>query len=54
MTHVFKPYPAYRDSGSPWIGKVPTHWELRRLGQMGRLSKGNGGSKENETSTGLP
>ena len=31
MTHVFKPYPAYRDSGSPWLGEVPTHWELRRL-----------------------
>ena len=53
MTRVFKPYPAYRNSGSRWLGEVPNHWELRRLGQMGRLSKGNGGSKENETSTGI-
>ena len=54
MTHALKPYPAYRDSGLPWLGAVPAHWEVRRLGQIGRLSKGNGGSKEDETSTGIP
>jgi type I restriction enzyme S subunit len=26
-----KPYPAYKDSGVPWLGKVPEHWEVRRL-----------------------
>lgn len=26
-----KPYPAYKDSGVPWLGQVPAHWELRRL-----------------------
>ncbi len=25
-----RPYPAYRDSGVEWLGKVPEHWELRR------------------------
>ena len=54
MTHVLKPYPAYRDSGSPWLGEVPEHWEVRRLGQMGRLSKGSGGSKEDEAPVGVP
>ena len=54
MTGALKPYPAYRDSGLPWLGRVPAHWEVRRLGQIGRLSKGNGGSKEDETSTGIP
>ena len=54
MTGALKPYPAYRDSGLPWLGRVPKHWEVRRLGQIGRLSKGNGGSKEDETSTGIP
>ncbi len=24
-----KPYPAYKESGLPWLGKVPAHWELR-------------------------
>jgi type I restriction enzyme S subunit len=25
-----KPYPAMKDSGVPWLGQVPKHWELRR------------------------
>lgn len=31
MIHNLKPYPAYKDSGVPWLGKVPEHWEIRRL-----------------------
>lgn len=54
MKTVIKPYPAYQDSGSPWIGKVPAHWEVRQLGQLGKLSKGRGGSKEDEVSEGIP
>ena len=38
----YKPYPAYRDSGVEWIGKIPSHWKLSsvkwefsaRLGKM--------------------
>jgi type I restriction enzyme S subunit len=26
-----KPYPAYRDSGVPWLGDVPEHWETKPL-----------------------
>ena len=25
-----QPYPAYKDSGVEWLGKVPEHWEMRR------------------------
>ena len=25
------PYSAYKPSGVPWLGGVPTHWEIRRL-----------------------
>jgi type I restriction enzyme S subunit len=49
-----KPYPAYKRSGVPWLDQVPEHWEVRRLGQIGSLSKGNGGSKEDEAATGVP
>ena len=24
------PYPAYKDSGVPWLGEVPAHWETNR------------------------
>ena len=26
-----KPYPAYRDSGISWLGKIPKHWEVSKL-----------------------
>ncbi|MBB6087099.1 NADAR domain-containing protein [Wenzhouxiangella marina] len=26
-----KPYPALKDSGVPWLGEVPEHWEVRKL-----------------------
>ena len=26
-----QPYPAYKDSGIEWLGKVPEHWDVRRL-----------------------
>ena len=54
MTADLKPYSAYKGSGVPWLGEVPAHWEVRRLGQIGRLSKGNGGNKEDEVSLGVP
>ena len=28
---ALKPYPDYKDSGVQWLGKVPAHWEVRRL-----------------------
>lgn len=29
MIDELKPYPEYKDSGLPWVGMVPRHWELR-------------------------
>ncbi|CAK0775358.1 type I restriction enzyme, S subunit [Gammaproteobacteria bacterium] len=31
MIEGLKPYAEYKESGLPWIGKVPKHWESRRL-----------------------
>ena len=28
---ALKPYPAYKDSGVEWLGKVPAHWEVLKL-----------------------
>ena len=30
MIQGLKPYPAYKDSGVPWLGEVPGHWGMRR------------------------
>jgi len=41
MTSVakLKPYPAMKDSGVPWLGKVPEHWEVRRTKWLFRQEK---------------
>ena len=28
MIANLKPYAAYKDSGVPWLGEVPEHWEV--------------------------
>ncbi len=30
MIADLKPYPAMKDSGVPWLGEVPEHWEVQR------------------------
>ena len=54
MITTLKPYPAYVPPDVEWLGDVPAHWEVRRLCQIGSLSKSNGGSKEDEVSLGVP
>ena len=54
MVYDLKPYPAYRDSGMPWLGEIPAHWEVRKIGRIGRLFKGGGGTKEDDRESGVP
>ncbi len=49
-----RPYPAYKDSGVKWLGRVPEQWEVRPLGRIGRFFKGGGGTKEDEREDGIP
>lgn len=30
----YKAYPEYRDSGAEWLGKIPSSWEVKRLGHF--------------------
>jgi len=30
MIHNLKPYPAYKDSGIPWLGEIPNTWRVLR------------------------
>ena len=34
MTTDLRPYPEYKDSGLPWLGQVPGHWDVRRNGRL--------------------
>ena len=35
-----KPYPACKDSGVEWLGAVPSHWDVSRLGKVIDLTVG--------------
>ena len=37
-----QPYPAYKDSGVEWLGKVPEHWKVLALKRVGRFAGGSG------------
>ena len=34
MIDGLEPYPAMKDSGVTWLGEVPEHWEVQRLGAL--------------------
>jgi type I restriction enzyme S subunit len=34
MIFDLMPYPATKDSGVPWLGEMPAHWEVRRNGRL--------------------
>ena len=38
--HNLKPYSAYKDSGVPWLGEVPAHWEVRRVRSIVQIING--------------
>lgn len=38
----YKSYPAYKDSGSEWLGHVPQHWNVSLLKYFARLDGGAG------------
>jgi len=36
-----RPYPAYKNSGVEWLGRVPEHWEVRRLKTLCNMQSGD-------------
>lgn len=34
MNTKLGPYPKYKDSGIPWLGQIPEHWDVRRNGRL--------------------
>lgn len=30
MIANLQPYPEYKESGLPWLGRMPRHWDLKR------------------------
>jgi type I restriction enzyme S subunit len=46
MTTIFKPYPKSKPSGAEWLGDIPEHWILKRIGQVFRERKETVSDKE--------
>ena len=36
-----RPYPSYKDSGVEWLGEVPAHWRVWRVGHFSRVGNGS-------------
>ena len=37
----FLPFATYKDSGAPWLGAVPGHWDVERLRFRAKLNPGS-------------
>ncbi|MDQ9090329.1 restriction endonuclease subunit S [Pseudoalteromonas haloplanktis] len=37
----YQAYPEYKDSGVEWLGKVPEHWEVKRISYFALLKSGD-------------
>ena len=40
MMRPLRPYSAYKDSGVEWLGKVPAHWDVRRVRTIASVVNG--------------
>lgn len=47
-------YSEYKDSGVKWLGEIPSHWEVQRLGKLCKFSKGLQFTKADLTDSGVP
>lgn len=49
---LFRPYPAYKDTGIEWLGEIPAHWEVRRLKRLAHIASGFTPPSSFDSSTG--
>lgn len=47
-------YSKYKDSGVKWLGEIPSHWEVKRLGKICSFSKGLQFTKADLVEDGVP
>lgn len=44
-----KPYSLYRNSGTEWIGQIPSHWEVTTLRRIGKIQTSSVDKKSKKT-----
>ena len=53
-SHNMTPYPIYKDSGIPWLGQIPAHWDRAKLKRTTQFFYGESLSKENRIEGNVP
>lgn len=51
---TFPAYPAYKDSGAVWLGSIPEHWAVSKIGFRAKLQGGFAFSTDAFTTSGVP
>jgi len=46
MSLTLKPYPECKDTGLPWLGEIPAHWEVKRLKRVARINPSKAEARE--------
>jgi len=54
MINGLKPYPAMKESGVPWLGQVPEHWDVGRLKRICKFAYGDALSSDVRTFGDVP
>ena len=54
VTKGLNPDAPMKDSGVDWIGKIPEHWEVRKLKHIAKLKSGDTISSDSFTEDGFP
>jgi len=54
VTQGLNPNAPKKDSGIPWLGKIPEHWEIVRLGRKIELQRGIDITKEQQSEGSVP
>lgn len=53
VTRGVDPHAQLRDSGIPWLGEIPAHWELRKLAFLASLKSGESITADHITDEGV-
>ena len=48
------PYKEYKESGVQWLGKIPAHWQIRRIKDLSELQSGSSITSHQFTDEGYP
>ena len=49
-----EPYEKYKETGVQWLGKIPAHWQVKRIKDLSELQSGDAVTNQQFTDEGYP